>query len=674
MAPPLVLQIQHGLLSPTSPPTSTSTSIFFGPSPVSSEYSVRESPSKTPKEVFKDIFATRLTPTSEMSVGDWNKATQARRTGLANTVASLNLDDEDSLRDFFKAPAQEDPKYRNSFTLCENIPRDTLLIPFQKLHTSPWAIPPEIADVKCEGMQPSDLLAQLNAIFGTAMALANDVDMAGCLAEFIVDSCDVGQVYGYLRPYWFSGLTFDEIQEKITSRKAYDLQLRQGAINGDRIVNPRIPPRRIWDLFSNRVLPYYALPQSEIPRNLWAVSHSWVEGSKLQKVQTPINAFAWPVPIPKEASLDQVRIELLNLGAEYVFLDVLCLRQEGEKKDEGHRWKEWKLDVPTIGYVYQHDIYQTTVTYFNGLGLPFDVAQADYSNERHWFNRVWTLQEASDSWLPGGLTTALANAGWGEPAFMSRLDTLIQITRRDSPKLFKMVEVARQRAASGPLDRISSLAYILRCPTLPGHDLKSDEDTAWSLLVENLTDSQRTDLLFLYPGRSSTSAMSWIPSWSSLLDFKGHSSLPTVVYKPLEKVMYLDGASPELGYKHGHDAYYNKAYVIEGCYVDSTEEGCRVRVPTQQPARSSTFRGQYELFKMSALGQTDLLRPNMLYTLVGVADLRLWLIGEARGVRSVNKQSAVQIEKVTTAQMRDISERTRLLRAELGRDQLVVYC
>ena len=624
--------------------------------------------------MFKDIFATRLKPTAGMSVGDWNRATQARRTGLANTVAALNLDDEDSLRDFFKTPPQEDSKYCNSFTLSEDIPRDTPFIPFQRFHTSPWAIPSEIADIKCEGMQPLDLLAQLNAIFGTNITSAKDVDLEGCLAEFIVDSCDVGQVYGYLRPYWFSGLTFGEIQEQITLRKAYDLQLRQGAINGDRIINPSIPPRRIWDLYSNRVLPYYALPQPAIPRTLWAVSHSWVAGPNLQKVHTPINAFAWPVPIPKGASLDQVRIELLNLGAEYVFLDVLCLRQEGEKKNEGHRWKEWKLDVPTIGYVYQHDIYQTTVTYFNGLGLPFDVTQADYTNDRHWFNRVWTLQEASDSWLPGGVTTRLARMGWGEPAFMSRLDTLIQITRRDSPKLFKMIEVARERAASGPLDRISSLAYVLRCPTLPGHDLKSDEDTAWSLLVENLTENQRTDLLFLYPGRGSSSAVSWIPSWSSLLDFKCHSSLPTAVYKPLEKVMYLDGSSPDLGYKHGHDAYYNKAYVIEGCFVDVAGKAGTIRVPVPQTGRTSTFRPRYEHFEMSAFGQAEILKPNMPYTLVGVADLRLWLIGEPRGVRSVNKQTAIQIEKVTTAQMDDIAERARLLRSRLGGEQLVVYC
>ncbi len=45
---------------------------------------------------------------------------------------------------------------------------------------------------------------------------------------------------------------------------------------------------------------------------------------------TPINGHEWPVPMPSDADLDLIRIEMLNNGAEYVWLDVLCLRQKGE--------------------------------------------------------------------------------------------------------------------------------------------------------------------------------------------------------------------------------------------------------------------------------------------------------------------------------------------------------
>ncbi len=48
-----------------------------------------------------------------------------------------------------------------------------------------------------------------------------------------------------------------------------------------------------------------------------------------QNVETPINGCEWPVPMPKGADLNHIRIEMLNIGAEYVWLDVLCLRQAG---------------------------------------------------------------------------------------------------------------------------------------------------------------------------------------------------------------------------------------------------------------------------------------------------------------------------------------------------------
>lgn len=43
-------------------------------------------------------------------------------------------------------------------------------------------------------------------------------------------------------------------------------------------------------------------------------------------VLTRINGQEWPVPIPKDANLDLIWIEMLNMGTEYVWLDMLCLR------------------------------------------------------------------------------------------------------------------------------------------------------------------------------------------------------------------------------------------------------------------------------------------------------------------------------------------------------------
>lgn len=40
-------------------------------------------------------------------------------------------------------------------------------MPLQLLHISPSTIPAEVADKLCKGTTPSDLLAELNDIFGT---------------------------------------------------------------------------------------------------------------------------------------------------------------------------------------------------------------------------------------------------------------------------------------------------------------------------------------------------------------------------------------------------------------------------------------------------------------------------------------------------------------------------
>ena len=90
-------------------------------------------------------------------------------------------------------------------------------------------------------------------------------------------------------------------------------------------------------------------------------------------VWTEINQHQWPVPLPQGNSLEHLRWEILRLGAEYVWIDVVCLRQRitvnsleqlGQIKDapaqqstvdelERLRQDEWKVDVPTIGNIYR---------------------------------------------------------------------------------------------------------------------------------------------------------------------------------------------------------------------------------------------------------------------------------------------------------------------------------
>ena len=74
----------------------------------------------------------------------------------------------------------------------------------------------------------------------------------------------------------------------------------------------------------------------------------------MMAIETPINQHSWPVrmPLPKDLNLDcDLRKEMLDFGAEYVWLDVICLRQQSEDNLEELKEKEWKLDFPMIGNI-----------------------------------------------------------------------------------------------------------------------------------------------------------------------------------------------------------------------------------------------------------------------------------------------------------------------------------
>lgn len=111
-----------------------------------------------------------------------------------------------------------------------------------------------------------------------------------------------------------------------------------------------------------------------------------------QAVETDINSYEWPVPIPIDTTLEHIRVELLNYGAAHVWLDILCLRQMGctqrhehlREEKEHLLEEEWKFDVPTIGNVYRSS--KMTFRYYNGLGLP--LGPANLKDDRHWINRA----------------------------------------------------------------------------------------------------------------------------------------------------------------------------------------------------------------------------------------------------------------------------------------------
>ncbi len=107
------------------------------------------------------------------------------------------------------------------------------------------------------------------------------------------------------------------------------------------------------------------------------ISHAWMEEKDCVNMWTPVNGYDWPVPIPKDTNLDLICIEMLNLGAEYAWLDVLCLRQAGGRV-EHLCIEEWKLDVPTIGAVYASAF---VVWYLSGLGMVGGMTAVDFATK-----------------------------------------------------------------------------------------------------------------------------------------------------------------------------------------------------------------------------------------------------------------------------------------------------
>ncbi|EKM60326.1 uncharacterized protein PHACADRAFT_246188 [Phanerochaete carnosa HHB-10118-sp] len=441
-------------------------------------------------------------------------------------------------------------------------------VPFQWVHVGPGAIPDTLADLSCATMSIADLLHNLNTVLGANHLLGTE-GIDDLLEEIRRTSHDFGEAYGKVRAWWTGpelGRMGRRLYAMLREHEADDEAFRQQVTQGFALQKSGVRPRRVWDLYSNRVLPTATVPEYKydrsprsLPYQLWTVSHSWVAEEEQENIWTPVNNNQWPVPLPRATSLGHVRVELLNMGAEYVWLDVLCLRQQGRKEDEAQRIEEWKIDVPTIGYIYQgdpDDKRRPCITYFNGLGLPLDTSPNTLASGRHWFNRVWTRQETLLSWLPGGLT--------GEPLtdgeeFFSRLRALTEQADAQSEGLAKEL---MGRSCTKELDRIAGLAYCLRCPTLPLYNEAVPVERAWELLLKHVPDGWRTDVFLRNPADT---PFALFPSW------RGYGTAGPALYGTL-----LDGLNPlqlvdqSQLYTGDPGQYYHIADFVGPCRITCT--------------------------------------------------------------------------------------------------------
>jgi hypothetical protein len=433
-------------------------------------------------------------------------------------------------------------------------------VPLQQQYTGlSQVISSSLADIPCASFGIEGLLEQLNEVMRQSFTMEMP-SIHELLDSSISRNYDFGFAYGRLRPWlnYFTPLsTLDRLEEE--ERKNRDAAIDH---TRQRITKQAVPPRRVWDLYSNRVLPF-----ALVRRDPWAISHSWMEEGLRQYVKTRINRYEWPVPIPVDTTLERVRIEMLNMGAVYVWLDVLCLRQEGPPGQESQehralRLEEWKVDVPTICHVYHHN--RSVVSYFSGLGRPFRVG--DLRSPRHWLNRAWTLQEVCEDAGTGGQTAnspVMAESGrytdQDVMEFYDRLGSIriiAQTRARDS--IYPLLLNMKGRSASNEVDRVAGLAYVLGSGTLPIYLPGELLEEAWSRLLETMNDNFRGDLLFLYP-IPGTGRCLWAPSWKQIVD---HELPPTTGICLFETVTFLETCN----------AYRHKGLCVQKCSIRGLEQ------------------------------------------------------------------------------------------------------
>ncbi|EKM53763.1 uncharacterized protein PHACADRAFT_260256 [Phanerochaete carnosa HHB-10118-sp] len=488
-------------------------------------------------------------------------------------------------------------------------------------------------------MDTKRLLELLNDVLATNYSLEKP-GMEQCLNHFLRTSRDFGQVYASLRRYWRSGFT--QLLPDLAKYQKEDESKRRNALGGGYISNSRLPPRRVWDLYSNRVLPFYAIKRGLLRflifDEVWTVSHSWVHESVRTDVWTLINDNQWPVPIPGDTTLEHVRVELLNLGAEYVWMDVLCLRQRGRPGDEEQRKEEWKLDVPTIGYVYSHlSSRRPCVTYFNGLGLPFDPSPQVLSSDRHWLNRAWTVQEAINSWLPGGTTGAVSADALR--FFQEHLPRSIPQEGLDFVPF--AASAMRGRHCTTELDRIHGLAYLLNCSTLPIYDEGMPPELAWTMLLKHLSPYARRRVAsrhaWCHPDDTSL-----LPSWKDFMQCERDDIARPLDSALADSALYLLDDSRLHVHEPGVYCHYNilsHGPVSIDCEGKKDESGYETLKLQYRDVWNRLLR-----FDIKDCEVAGTFLPGVKYAILDLPP-QVWLIVEVIGEREVEGTAALEVVK-----------------------------
>ncbi|SJL02750.1 uncharacterized protein ARMOST_06086 [Armillaria ostoyae] len=422
-----------------------------------------------------------------------------------------DIHEDDSTSEDSMESEYEDPPEVTLSSLTETRQAElTIPVLKQRSYTGAFVIPSALVNTPCADLGVIGFVENLNAALGTSYTTDEVYPALNSILDFYKGhNCDFGTAYAHFRRVHRGNIAAINLRE-LRKKERRDQKMRQDVLGDGRITERSVPPRRVWALEANRVVPYWVARKDEdgLQVDIWGISHAWMDDKERVDVMTPINGYEWPVPVPKDANLDLIRIEMLNLGAKYAWLDVLCLRQLGGR-GEHLRKEEWKLDVPTIGCVYDEpDAY--VVCYFNGLGQPLGLPP-DFDSDRSWFRRAWTLQEIGDS-----IRRIITGGETGDDsisrAFREQLKSLDDLWQVENA-----LSQMQKRVSTNPTDRVAGLAYLLNTEYIPTYDAEQSEESAWVALVNALGWQSRMSLLFCYP-EAGNGSKCWRASWEQVMN------------------------------------------------------------------------------------------------------------------------------------------------------------
>ncbi|PBK68709.1 hypothetical protein ARMSODRAFT_188705 [Armillaria solidipes] len=532
-------------------------------------------------------------------------------------------------------------------------PETSIQVLKQRLHTSRNPITPSsLADTLCSELGVQGMFEYINTILGTTYTL--NASISSLLQSFIDKNRDFGIAYAYLRRRWYGQgepeclIDLATMKDKLRSWEAKDREMRRTVVRKGRIISRYIPPRRVWDLFSNRVVPWLVACHGS--RSV--LSHAWLDKKDRILVWTSINGKEWLVPLPAGVDLRLVRIELLELECKYVWLNVLCLRQEGGPRED-LRLEEWTVDVPTIGGVYFPipglAAPERVVYYLNGLGRPLGQV-VDMDSNRSWFRRAWTLQETNQDYSIAGETDAGPMQDYARERFEEQISRLKGILS-SSIRLPGLLSEIQARVSTTVIDRVAGLAFLFWCEAIPTYSASQTEEEAWSTLLDAISGKYRAELFFFYPEPGDGPTRTWRPTWKQLMaGTRGFPPADLDPKHPMNECVDIDDDGD-----HHFGCHIKEAY-IRGLGEFNTDHPAEVR------KGKLTIRPRERTFDIAVTHHC--LIPDGYYMIIGASHAYHWELKMKHWV--VGKLRSNKFEKLSIFHIPDERDRKRLGRLDVA--------